>query len=190
MFTGVIEATGEILQALRGRLVLRPQRSLPEIKLGESVAVDGVCLTVESFSAKELTFRLLPETMRVSTLGGLKKGSVVNLERSLRLGDRLGGHLLWGHVDGRGIVEKRLQQKGAVTFEIRPPPDLAHFLVPKGPIGIDGVSLTLGAKIAHGRFQVHLVAHTLEMTTLGRKLQGSAVNLEMDPVVKCLHGMR
>lgn len=189
MFTGIIETTAEVLAAGRNRLVLRPKRPLEEVEPGESIAVDGVCLTVESVSSAELVFRLLPETIRVSTLGGLKKGKLVNLERSLRTGDRLGGHLLWGHVDGRGTVERRFEEGGAVTLEIRPPEKLACFLIPKGPIGVDGVSLTLGSRIEPGRFQVHLVRHTLAVTALGRKGRADTVNLEVDPIAKYLHRM-
>ena len=190
MFTGIVETTGEVLQRQGRRLVIRPARPLPGMRAGESVAVDGVCLTAESISNGRLTFCLLPETVRVTTLGALKKGSVVNLERSLRLGSRLGGHLVWGHVDGRGTVERRLRQAGAVTLEIRAPSEMGDFLVPKGPIAVDGVSLTVDLpKRESAQFQVHLVAHTLAVTTLGRKDRGDAVNLEMDPVAKYLWRM-
>lgn len=190
MFTGIVETTGEVLQRQGRRIVIRPARPLPGMGMGESVAVDGVCLTAESASGGRLTFCLLPETVRVTTLGMLKKGSVVNLERSLRLWSRLGGHLLWGHVDGRGTVERRLRRAGTVTLEIRAPSELGHLLVPKGPIAVDGVSLTVDLRERESaRFQVHLVAHTLAVTTLGRKDRGDKVNLEMDPVAKYLWRM-
>ncbi len=151
--------------------------------------MDGVCLTVDRLEGKELQFRLLPETLRVTTLGSLKAGGRVNLERSLRVGGRVGGHLLLGHVDGRGRIVSRRRAGDSVTLEISLPVPLAALLVPKGPVAVDGVSLTLDSRIGRGRFSVHLVSHTLSATTLDGKKPGGAVNLELDPVAKYLRGM-
>lgn len=122
-------------------------------------------------------------------MGGLRAGEMVNLERSLRLGARVGGHLMLGHVDAMGTLLKRLKRKGVLTLEIRIPKELSACLTAKGPIGVDGISLTLDPKIEAGRFRVHLIRHTLAVTTLSIKEAGSRVNLEVDLVAKYLRGM-
>lgn len=189
MFTGIVESIGRVLSREGRRLVVRPRKRFDSICLGESVSVDGVCLTVEGLRGSDLIFRLLPETLRASTLGRLAVGARVNLERSLRAGDRLGGHLLLGHVDGRGVVISRAVRRGTLTLEIRLSPALGSLLVPKGPVSVDGVSLTLDDQIRRNRFRVHLVEHTLSRTTLGEKIPGKEVNLELDLVLKYLRGM-
>lgn len=209
MFTGIVETLGTVKSRQGNRLVILPQ--LP-LKVGESVAVNGVCLTVDLQVGRGVQFRLLPETVRISTLGKLRAGDWVNLERSIRAGTRLGGHLLLGHVDGVGRVMKRLSSKGSVTLEVEIPSALAPFLVPKGPIALNGVSLTLGtvppARLAGSkpgragtvsrnfevpgtvkRIRVHLVSHTLAVTTLGKKPVGGQVNIEVDLIAKYLRGM-
>ena len=185
----MIETTGRLLARKTGSLSVRPARPLDGVSLGESVAVDGVCLTVDRIRDGDLEFRLLPETLRATTLGSLRPGGRVNLERSLRVGSRMGGHLLWGHVDGRGRIGSRKRAGETVTLEIRLPPALGGLLVPKGPVAVDGVSLTLDSRVARDRFRVHLVPHTLSATTLAAKRTGDQVNLEMDPVAKLLRGM-
>ena len=157
--------------------------------MGESVAVDGVCLTVDRTAGKELQFRLLAETLRATTLGNIRTGGRVNLERSLRVGGRVGGHLLLGHVDGRGKIISCKRGGASRTLEVSLPVPLAALLVPKGPVAVDGVSLTLDSRIGRNRFSVHLVPHTLSATTLARKKPGDGVNLELDPVAKYLRGM-
>lgn len=189
MFTGIVETVGKVVARGPDRLTVSAGRSLGEVRAGESVCVDGVCLTAEGRGRGRVEFRLLPETLRVSTLGDLREGSRVNLERSLRVGDRLGGHLLLGHVDARGVVVRRTRDGAALTLEIRVPEGLAPFLAPKGPVAVDGVSLTLDGRVGRDRFRVHLVSHTLKATTLGEKPEGSRVNLEVDLVAKYLRGM-
>lgn len=189
MFTGIVEAVGTVLSRTADRLAVAPGRSLGPVALGESVCVDGVCLTVEGRRGARVLFRLLPETARVSTLGSLGKGARVNLERALRAGGQMGGHLLLGHVDARGTVTGRARAGPALSLEIRVPEGLAALLVPKGPIAVDGVSLTLDGRVERDRVRVHLVSHTLKSTTLGRKAEGSRVNLEVDLVAKYLRGM-
>lgn len=213
MFTGIVESVGTVLSRSADRLAVAPGRSFGRVAPGESVCVDGVCLTVERRQGAGILFRLLPETARVSTLGDLGKGSRVNLERALRAGSRLGGHLLLGHVDARGTVTRRsfcrtrgtsfahpprggypgsvgrLPVDPALTLEIRVPEGVASLLVPKGPIAVDGASLTLDSRVERDRIRVHLVSHTLKSTTLGEKAEGSRVNLEADLVVKYLRGM-
>ncbi len=189
MFTGIVETIGTVRARRKDEVVIEPENRLSNVRPGESILVDGVCLTVDRARAGALSFRLLPETVRVSTLGLLKPGARVNLERALRTGIRLGGHLLLGHVDGRGRILSRVEKSGSVTLEVQVPPGLVSGLVPKGPIAIDGVSLTLDPRIERNRARVHLVSQTLARTTLGRKKKGDRVNLELDLIVKYLRGM-
>ena len=189
MVTGIVETQALVSSRWRDRLILLPRNPLKGLAVGESVSVSGVCLTVERIVPPRIHFRLLPETTRISTLGVLRMGDQVNLERALRVGSRLGGHLLLGHVDGQGRVVSRSEKKGTVTLGIEAPIALKGFFVPKGPIGVDGVSLTLGPQIEGRRVQVHLVSHTLVVTTLGKKRVGDSVNLEVDLVAKYLWRM-
>ena len=188
MFTGIVEITGEVLARREGLLQIRPARPLKGLVEGESIALNGVCLTLDRSRKGELEFRLLPETLRATTLGALKPGGRVNLERSLRVGSRVGGHLVLGHVDGKGKVTARRHVKDTVTLEISLPPALGAWLVPKGPITVDGVSLTVD-RPGPGCFSVHLIRHTLSSTTLAGKRPGDEVNLEIDLVAKTLKGM-
>ncbi len=189
MFTGIIQTLGTIVTRGPARLVVRPRSSFTGLSVGESVAVDGVCLTVERVKDREISFGLLPETMRVTTLGALTAGSPVNLERALRVGDRLGGHLLLGHVDGVGTILGRSRSGKTVTLQIRVPRQMTDALVPKGPIAVDGVSLTLDPAIEADKIRVHLIPVTLSATSLGKKPVGGRVNIELDLIVKYLRGM-
>lgn len=189
MFTGIIETVGTVQSRLGFRLTVASPKRLEGLAVGESVAVDGVCLTVERLAGRQIVFRLLPETVRVTTLGWLRAGDRVNLERSVKAGSRLGGHLLLGHVDGLGIVRSRQERSGAVTLELKLPPPLMGYLSPKGPIAVDGVSLTLDARVEKNCVWVHLVSHTLQRTTLKEKVEGARVNVETDVIAKYLWGM-
>ena len=189
MFTGIIETLGTVAACSRGALRIRPDRSLKGLSVGESVSIDGVCLTLDKKNGDGITFRLLPETVRATTLGALRPGNRVNLERALRVRDRLGGHLLLGHVDGQGKIVGRTRQKKFVTLRLQVPAAIAACLVPKGPIGIDGVSLTLDPKISRGRIGVHLIPHTAQATGLAGKPLGARVNIELDLIAKYLRGM-
>ena len=151
--------------------------------MGDSVAINGACLTVVRVEGDLLHFQAGPETLRRSNLGELAAGDRVNLERSLRLGDRLGGHLVQGHVDGIGHIARRLPQGDWETVWFRCPPELAAQMVPKGSVAVDGVSLTVVEATADG-FSVALIPHTLAATTLGLKPVGAAVNLETDILAK------
>ena len=189
MFTGIIETVGTVAASRAGRLIIRPTHSFRNLSMGESISVDGVCLTVDHVVGGELTFRLLPETTRSTTLGKLRLGDRVNLERSLRMGDHLGGHLLLGHVDGRGTIIGRSERAGTSTVQIQIPHTFVSSLVPKGPIALDGVSLTLDPKIEREKISIHLIPHTVGLTTLGKKRVGSQVNIELDLIAKYLRGM-
>jgi riboflavin synthase len=148
---------------------------------GASVAVNGTCLS--ALESDALAFDVIPETLRRTTLGGLRPGDRVNLERAMPAGARLDGHIVQGHVDGRGVVESLTRRNGAVTLGVRAPAELADQIVPKGSIAIDGVSMTVVDCVA-GRFSVALIPTTLRITTLGRLRKGDRVNLETDVLAK------
>jgi riboflavin synthase len=163
--------------------VLRAAALAAQLRLGESVSVNGACLTVVAHDAETFAFEVGPETLRRTNLGELKPGDRVNLERSLQLGDRLSGHLVQGHVDGVGRIERRLPEGQWVTMWFRCPEELAAQLVTKGSVAVDGISLTV-VDVERDGFSVALIPHTLEHTTLGFKGPGAAVNLETDLLAK------
>jgi riboflavin synthase len=187
MFTGLVEALG-IVRALTPagagrRLTVEEAAIAPQLALGESVAVNGTCLTVVSRDGGAFGFEVGPETLLRTNLGTLQSGGRVNLERSLRLGDRMGGHVVQGHVDGVGTVAERIDQGEWVTMWFTCPADLAALMVSKGSVTVDGVSLTL-VDVTADRFSVALIPHTLAVTTLGFKGPGAPVNLETDLLAK------
>jgi riboflavin synthase len=187
MFTGLVEALGIVRELTFDgagcRLVLAAPGIAGELQLGESVAVNGACLTVVAHDAQTCAFQVGPETLRRTNLGELRVNDRVNLERSLRLSDRLGGHLVQGHVDGVGRVAERTPQGEWVTVWFSCPPELTAQMVSKGSVAVDGVSLTL-VDVGPDRFSVALIPHTLAQTTLGFKGPGAAVNLETDIISK------
>ncbi len=183
MFTGLIEERGTVRKITREHssilLTIEAQKVLAGINLGESIAVNGACLTVTSFTADTFTADVMPETLDKTNLGLLAPGSQVNLERALQVGGRLGGHLVTGHVDATGEI-LRLNRRGiAVEMWIRLPSHLDRFLVPQGSVAIDGVSLTV-AELQPDAFMVSLIPHTRRETTLGSKKIGDVVNIEAD----------
>lgn len=183
MFAGIIEAVGRVasVQPRRGCTRLGVQLDWPagEVKPGASVAINGVCLTLVSQNGRVGEFDVIPETLRRSNLGSLRPGDSVNLERSLRVGDRVDGHFVQGHVDGLGKVDAVERSAGEVRLWTRIEPALRPLIVPKGSIAIDGVSLTV-AEVAERRFCVALIPTTLMHTTLGTRKVGDRVNLETD----------
>ncbi len=189
MFTGIIETRGIVRSAFfssvrASMLEIEPQKTLLGLKIGSSVAVNGACLTVFKKRGKRLFFQLVRETLHRTTLGGLKAGEKVNLERSMRVGARFEGHKVLGHVDGVGRVRKILEsRKNEKSIFIAFPGKFRPFLVEKGSIAVDGVSLTLG-KVSKGGFWVHCIPHTLKITSLGGCKPGSRVNLETDVLAK------
>jgi riboflavin synthase len=190
MFTGIVEELGTVRGVARYgdvmRLEVTARVAREGSELGASVAVNGVCLTVIAGHADGLAFEIGPETLARTTLGRLKAGSVVNLERPLRFGAALGGHLVLGHVDGIGTVEvvTRVESTARVRIEL-PGPALAPLLVPQGSVAVDGVSLTVAA-LERQAFEVMVIPHTLSVTTFGTLAPGQAVNLEMDVIGKYL----
>jgi riboflavin synthase len=184
MFTGIVEELGRVLDRRGTRLVVAARKALDGSDLGSSIAVNGVCLTVVERGSEALGFDLGPETLAVSALGDLAAGDPVNLERPLRMGDFLGGHLVQGHVDGIGIVTGA--DRSADTSRIRvewQDPRLAPYLIAKGSVAVDGVSLTVAA-LDEGAFEVMVIPHTLAVTTLGTARRGRRVNLELDMIGK------
>ena len=188
MFTGLIQELGTVARLERGREVVRLAIQAPKTALRvqrvESVAVHGVCLSVVDIRLHTLIFEVIPETLRLTTLGALRAGSRVHLEPSLSVSDRLNGHILFGHVDGLGIVVRRRRRPGELALDIRVPPALRKFLVPKGPVAVDGVSLTVGEAPTASTFSIHLIPETLRLTTVGAKQVGDRVNLELDYFAK------
>jgi riboflavin synthase len=190
VFTGIVEELGSIRRLERRGDVVRLDVDTRVARegsgLGASVAVNGVCLTVVGGPPEGLTFEVGPETLARTTLGRLKAGDVVNLERPLRFGAALGGHLVLGHVDGIGTVEvvTRVESTARVRI-VLPGPELAPLLVPQGSVAVDGVSLTVAA-LERRAFEVMVIPHTLAVTTFGTLAPGQAVNLEMDVIGKYL----
>jgi len=187
MFTGIVEELGEVRVAPTGspaRLVVAADATLPDATIGASIAVNGVCLTVVARDDATVTFDVAPETLDRSTLGRLRVGDPVNLERPMRLTDRLGGHLVQGHVDGVGTVTARAPDgDGSVRLTVEAPPPLLRHVVEKGSVTVDGVSLTV-TDVTDDSFGVALIPHTLAVTTLGSRPPGATVNLETDVVAK------
>jgi riboflavin synthase len=165
------------------RLTVETPRPLARLALGESVAVNGACLTVTAIQGRRFRVDVSPETLRRTTLGRLAQGAPVNLERALRVGDRLGGHVVLGHVDGVGRVERIERDGDWLLYRFRAPRALVPYLVEKGSIAVDGVSLTVFA-CRGGHFTVALIPHTLAKTTLGTLRRGTGVNLEADVLLK------
>ena len=187
MFSGIIESLG-IVEAFerRGddaRLVVRHGFGDVELALGESICTSGVCLTAVAFPPGSYVADLSAETLRRTTLGSLQAGDTVNLERSLRLGDRLSGHFVFGHVDGVGRVVELRRLGESAELLIEAPAELERYLVLKGSVSVDGVSLTVAA-LEGGVFTIALIPYTLDVTSLGQRVPGDPVNLEADVIAK------
>jgi riboflavin synthase len=196
MFTGIVESVGTVLECTAGihtrRVVVETTLPVERLPLGASIAVDGVCLTVVERAAGQFAADLGPETLARTTLANLQMGQRVHLERPLAAGDPLGGHLVSGHVDDMGRIVSVNRRGDACELRIAVPKELARYLVPKGSVAVDGVSLTINTVDSVGpvdgfdgvRFGVTLIPHTIAMTNLGRRSVGDAVNLEVDPIAK------
>lgn len=187
MFTGLVECfalvVGVFSEPPGKRFWIRHQKLAMLAKIGDSVSVNGCCLTVVARQEDTLAFQAGPETLARTNLGELAPGNPVNLERSLCMGDSLGGHFVTGHIDGVGTVESRLDQEEWSTLWFCAPMDLLRQMVGKGSIAVDGVSLTL-VDVRQDRFSVQLIPHTLRVTTLGQRCRGDHVNLETDLLAK------
>ncbi|HOE68718.1 MAG TPA: riboflavin synthase [Candidatus Omnitrophota bacterium] len=189
MFTGIIENQGIVIKRQeRGgqvRFGFRFVRKEKGLKIGDSIAVSGTCLTAVQVNPSGFEADVVRETLQATTLGDLKIGDTVNLEKSLKLGDSLGGHFVTGHVDGRGTVVKIERRKKNTTLFIRAPEAIIALQAPKGSIALDGISLTV-QKVHKDVFEIAVIPHTLKVTTLGFKRPGSEVNVEVDIVARYL----
>lgn len=187
MFTGLIEDLGTLIELRRSgeaaSVAIATALPMTELRLGESIAVNGVCLTVTSFGSGRFIADVSPETLEKSTLATLNRGARVNLERALRLSDRLGGHLVTGHVDGQAQIVERVRQGNAWRFAFQCDPAMARLLVAKGSVAIDGISLTVNEAL-DDRFSVMIIPHTLEQTTLAGRQVADRVNIETDLIGK------
>ena len=188
MFTGIIAAVGQLksLESRGGdiRLHIDPAKlDLTDVKLGDSIAVNGVCLTVVEMASRSLQFDVSQETLQRTSLGQLKKGSEANLEKALAVGDRLGGHMVSGHVDGLGEVISKTASARSWQYKIKAPAELERYIAEKGSITIDGVSLTVNG-VFDGGFDINIIPHTLEETIIKHYQTGTKVNLEVDMLAR------
>lgn len=190
MFTGLIQDVGKIRGIEKTgdtRIEIATEFNLSEVAIGASIACSGICLTVTEKKSSSFAVEVSAETLSKTTLGDWQKGHLVNLERSLTLGDELGGHLVFGHVDGVAEIVSRLPDGDSTRFQILPPRDLAKFIAPKGCITIDGVSLTVN-EVEDSKnktiFGINIIPHTLEHTGFGQTMPGDRVNLEVDMLAR------
>ena len=187
MFSGIIEELGRVLKMQRRAnllyLEIEAQKIIQDIKVGDSIAVNGACLTVVSIKDNTIGFQVMQETAKITNLGILKINDQLNLERSLKLGDRISGHLVQGHIDCLGIIRRKTFVNNNLCFEIAVPQSFIKYIVPKGSVAVDGISLTVVEKKAN-IFSVYIIPHTLKNTTLGFRQTSERVNIEFDILVK------
>ena len=189
MFTGIVAGTGTILE-MAGEEVVRividfESVSTDNLETGASVSIDGTCLTVVEIKSPMISFDVIPETLQKTTLGTKSSGSAVNLERALKMGDELGGHLLSGHILGMGEITERVEGKENLDLRISCPNHIMKFVQEKGYIAIDGISLTIG-NVDETSFSLHLIPETLALTTIGGKQIGDKVNIEVDSMTQTI----
>ncbi len=187
MFTGIVEEMGQVVAIERGSttwaLTIGGNLIFEDLKIGDSVATNGLCLTVRRLGAKTFTADVMAESLRRSSLGSLKIGSAVNLERAMAADGRFGGHIVSGHIDGTGTIVKTTREANALWYEIQAPPSIMRYIVKKGSITLDGISLTV-AVVGRGSFSVSIIPHTLDETVLGQKGRGDILNIENDMIGK------
>lgn len=187
MFTGIIEEMGKVKKVVQTEdnftLTVQAVKTLNSLSEGDSISVNGVCLTVTSFSADDFTVDIMPETVKATNLQRLFEGETVNLERSMPADGKFGGHFVSGHVDGVGEIIEKSRKNNAVYYHIRTTKEITHYLVMKGSVAVDGTSLTVFG-VTDDTFTISLIPHTLEATVLGLKEAGDLVNIECDIVGK------
>jgi riboflavin synthase len=187
MFTGIVEELGRVKKVIPKAgvtlLEISAKKILNDTKIGDSVAVNGVCLTVVAIGADSLSFEIMHQTLKNTNLGLLKLNQPVNLERSLKVGDRISGHFVLGHIDCLGLVRRKALRNGSIEFEIAVAPAFTRYLLPKGSVSIDGISLTLAA-IRANIFTVSIIPHTLKNTTLNFTGPSDKLNIEFDILAK------
>lgn len=183
MFTGIIEEKGTVKDKGEGFLAIEAKNVLEDLKIGDSVAVNGVCLTAVDLSPDSFSVEVMPETLRLTNLGQLNFGDGVNLEKATRLGGRLGGHLLSGHIDGLGRLTEKVKEGNAWLMRFEVTPSISKYMIKKGSVAVDGISLTI-TDVSDGDFTVSIIPHTFEVTTLGEKEPGYEANIEVDMIAK------
>jgi riboflavin synthase len=187
MFTGIVEELGKVKKIAQRagitRLEISAKKTLIETKIGDSIAVNGVCLTAVAIGDNFFSFEVMPQTLKNTNLGLFKIGQVVNLERSLKVGERISGHFVSGHIDCLGLVRRKALRRGSVEFEISVPPAFIRYCLPKGSVAIDGISLTL-ALIRANIFTVCIIPNTLKNTTLSFTGPSDKLNVEFDILAK------
>lgn len=187
MFTGIIEEIGIVKSVTKGAksfsMLITADLVASGLRPGDSVNTNGACLTVTSAGKDYFTVDVMPETMRKTNLGSLKQGSPVNLERALQLSSRLGGHLVSGHIDGTGLIRKLKKEDNAVWITVKTGAEILRYIIPKGSVSIDGISLTV-VHVDEDSFDVSLIPHTMAVTTLQDKKAGDTLNIECDMIAK------
>lgn len=187
MFTGIVEEIGTVEEIKRGQhsavLKIRAAKVLEDAKIGDSIAVNGICLTVTTLLSNAFTADVMHETLNRSSLAGLKHGSAVNLERAMQANGRFGGHIVAGHVDGVGKITEIRRDDTAIWYTIAAKPEILRYVVEKGSITIDGISLTV-ARVSAGQFAISAIPHTVSQTVLKERKEGDIVNLETDIIGK------
>ena len=188
MFTGIVEEVGSVVNISDNGMTVRAEKVMSDLKLGDSIAVNGACLTAVSLSGSEFSVDLSPETMRRTSLGDLSDGGSVNLERALSASDRMGGHIVQGHVDGTGRITSTKEDGDSIIFRVRTPARLMPYIVEKGFIAVDGISLTV-VKVATSSFTLAVIPYTLRNTNLETLSVGARVNLEADILAKYVENL-
>ena len=188
MFTGIVQGTAPVIEIKPKESINTIQIQLPDVeflKIGASVSIDGVCLTVTEINNQIVSFDVIKETLSRTTLGHLEVGDMVNFERSLKFGDEVGGHLLSGHIIATGLLGGKTESGEGVDLSILIPPSIEKYVMEKGYIAIDGISLTIG-EVANSRFNLHLIPETIRQTTINTKEVGDAVNIEIDSTTQTI----
>ncbi|RJU83221.1 MAG: riboflavin synthase subunit alpha [Candidatus Poseidoniales archaeon] len=188
MFTGIVQGIGIISDVIEGQAIKSFKIQLPNtesLEIGASVSVDGVCLTATSIEENIVCFDVIQETLTRTTLDQLEKGESVNIERSLKFGDEIGGHLLSGHIIATGIVNEKSESGEGMDLSILAPPSIEKYLLEKGYVAIDGISLTIG-EVSNSRFNLHIIPETMRQTKIASKQIGDAVNIEIDSTTQTI----
>ena len=188
MFTGIVEEVGHVAELDNYRFVIQAKKVLEDVKLGDSISVNGACLTVVEFDAGSFAVDLAPETLRRTSLGQVARGGAVNLERALLVSDRMGGHIVQGHVDATGAVTGLTPEVDCYIIEIEAPTQLTPYIVEKGFVAVDGISLTVVQRTGQ-RFTISVIPFTMENTNLSQRTVGESVNLEADILAKYVESL-
>ncbi len=192
MFTGIIEEIGKIQsvkESAEGYVIrIEARKVLKDVHLGDSISVNGICLTVTSFESSSFSVDVMPETLRHTNLKSLRTGDGVNLERAMAAGGRFGGHFVSGHIDGVGEIVRKTRKQNAIYYEIKAPKELQLYFMNKGSVAVDGTSLTIFG-VTGSTFTLSLIPHTVEESVLGSKDEGDLVNIECDMLVKYMDNL-